>query len=134
MTGDDRTGNRPKQLATVDAGAELTASTAAELRAIVTAAVTAHSVTEKSVTENAVLRVLLGDVTKFDLTGLRLLVGLHRQARSAGVCLVYVHPQSVLFVAMRRHGMHRILTIDLDARPYNRPRISGRPQGGDRAT
>lgn len=129
MTGDDRTVNRPKQLATVDAGAELTASTAAELRAIVTAAVTAHSLTE-----NAVLRVLLGDVTRFDLTGLRLLVGLHRQARSAGVRLVCVHPQSVLFAAMRRNGMHRILTIDLDARSYNRPSISGRPQGGDRAT
>ena len=91
----------------------LTASTAAELRAIVTVAVTAHSVTERSVTKNAVLRVLLGDVTRFDLTGLRLLVGLHRQARSAGVRLVYVHPHSVLFAAMRRHGLHRILTIDL---------------------
>ncbi len=93
--------------------------------AIVTIAVTAHSVTEKSVTENAVLRVLLGDITKFDMTGLRLLVRLHCQARSAGVRLVYVHPQSGLFVAMRRHGMHRILTLELDPSPNNRSSISG---------
>ena len=115
-----------EQLAVVHAGKELTAATAADLRASVADVLAGRPRTEAPLPDNpnvedepaetAELRLLLGDVSTFDQNGLGLLVGLHREARSVGVRLVCVNPPTELFAALRQQGLHRVLTVELDVR------------------
>ena len=119
--------DRRELLGTVDAGDELSAATAAGIRVRVGAlldgrrdvgqAVAGNPFVESTELETAEIRLVLDRVTRFDQSGLGLLVGLHREARSAGVRLVLVTPAALLFAAMRRLGLHRILTVELDVRP-----------------
>jgi ABC-type transporter Mla MlaB component len=124
MTPPDR---RPGLLGAVDAGDELSAVTAAALRARVSALldegrslrqpVAMIPVRDSTAVETSEIRLGLDRVSRFDQSGLGLLVGLHRESRRAGVRLVFVNPAPLLFAAMRRIGLHRILTVELDARP-----------------
>ena len=110
----------------VHAGKELTAATAADLRASVADVLAGRPRTETPLPDNpnvedepaetAELRLLLGAVSTFDQNGLGLLVGLHREARSVGVRLVCVNPPTELFEALRQQGLHRVLTVELDVR------------------
>ena len=117
-----------EDLGTVDAGAELTAVTAANLRAAVGAAIDRS---RASGTDAAQMYVILRNVTRFDIVGLGLLLGMHRQARSVGVRLVYAEPSSLLYTAMRRRGLHRVLTIEIDLRHAEDSSVPGPgTQGG----
>lgn len=113
-------------LAVVHAGKELTAATAADLRAAVADVLAGRPRAEAPLPDNpnvedettvtAELRLLLGGVSTFDQNGLGLLVGLHREARSVGVRLVCVNPSTELFAALRQQGLQRVLTVELDVR------------------
>jgi anti-anti-sigma factor len=118
-----------EDLVTVDAGAELTAVTAANLRATVSAAVDESRASDAATVP---VRVILRNVTRFDIYGLGLLLGLHRQARSAGVRLVYAEPSSQLYTAMRRRGLHRVLTIEIDLRRTEDSTVPETGPSGDR--
>lgn len=113
---------------TVDAGTELTAVTAADLRSKVSAAIDGSRAGDA---DDASVRVVLRDVTRFDIYGLGLLLGMHRQARSVGVRLIYAEPSSLLYAAMRRHGLHRVLRVEIDLRRAEDTSVQGTgPQGG----
>lgn len=98
---------RPPTHVVIDAGATLTGSAAADLRAAVA----------RAVQDGWVLDLRLDGVTTFDTTGLGLLVGLHRQARAAGAQLVCLRPTPALLAAMRQLGLHRVLQVRLDGGP-----------------
>jgi anti-anti-sigma factor len=117
-----------ENLVTVDAGAELSAVTAANLRAAVSAAIDRSRASDAGVAQ---VCVNLRNVSRFDIYGLGLLLGMHRQARSVGAGLVYAEPSSLLYTAMRRRGLHRVLTIEIDLRRAADSRVPWtRPQGG----
>jgi anti-anti-sigma regulatory factor len=118
-----------EHLVTVDAGSELTAVTAASLRVTVNAAVDGSRASDTSV---PVVRVILRNVTRFDIYGLGLLLGMHRQARVVGVPLIYTEPSSVLYTALRRHGLHRVLTIEIDLRHAEDSSVQGTGSQGGR--
>jgi anti-anti-sigma regulatory factor len=117
---------RPEQLAVVHAGKELTAATAADLRAAVADVLAGRPRTGATLADNpnveeepavtAEMRFLLSGVSTFDQNGLGLLVGLQREARSVGVRLVCVNPSTELFAALRQQGLQRVLTVELDVR------------------
>jgi len=88
----------------IEAPALLTSAHAVELRRAVAAAAG----------EGGVVELQLAGVRTFDLPGLGLLVGLHREARAAGGQLVCVAPPARLYGALRRMGLHRVLRIRLD--------------------
>jgi ABC-type transporter Mla MlaB component len=114
-------------LGAVDAGDELSAVTAAAIRASVSRVLdvrrsvgqptAGNPFVDSTAVETSEIRLLLDRVSRFDHSGLGLLVGLHRESRRAGVRLVFVNPPPLLLAAMRRIGLHRILTIELDVRP-----------------
>jgi ABC-type transporter Mla MlaB component len=110
----------------VNAGDELSAVTAAAIRARVRDVLDVQeplgppagsAFADSTAVETAEIRLVLDRVSRFDLSGLGLLVGLHRESRRDGVRLVIVDPPPPLLAAMRRIGLHRILTVELDVRP-----------------
>jgi anti-anti-sigma regulatory factor len=105
---------RGQHLATIDVGTELTAATAADVRAAVSAGIDGFRAPTHA--DAAVVRVLLRDVVRHDVVGLGLLLGLHRAARSVGVLLMCVDPSPSLLGAMRRHGLHRVLAVETNLR------------------
>ena len=116
-------GRAAQHLATVDAGPELTAATAADVRAAVTEAIDGfHAPTHA---DAGVVRVLVHDVVRHDVYGLGLLLGLYREARRVGVLLVYVDPSATLLASMRRHGLHKVLAVEVDLRAMGSPRPGG---------
>ena len=102
---------RPSRVISVDAGSDLTAAAAADVRADVTAAVEESA--QSSYGPGGVVHLLLPGVVRHDVVGLGLLLRLHRAARGVGVQLVCVDPPASLLTAMRRHGLHRVLAVDV---------------------
>jgi anti-anti-sigma factor len=96
----------------VQAGTLLSSAVADRLRSEVTDHLAAGAV---------VVRLRLDDVESFDTSGLGLLLGLHRLARGLDGQLVCVAPSRVLWAVMRRRGMHRVLSVELDVRAGRRP-------------
>ena len=99
---------------TVDAGTDLSAATAADLRARV-AAVSTPATT---------ITLCLDEVVTFDMAGLGLLLGLHRRVRSADGHLVFARPTPGLLSAIRRIGLHGVL--DIDTQPASNRATTGR--------
>jgi hypothetical protein len=120
-------GHRAELLGIVDVGDELSAVTAAAIRARVGAVLDGRSnggrpslgspVVDSTAVETSQIRLVLDRVSRFDQSGLGLLVRLHRESRRAGVRLVLVNPTPLPFAAMRRLGLPRLLTAALDVRP-----------------
>jgi len=122
-----------RALGTVAAGTELSAATAVDVRAAVTEAIQAlEGLRAASPADAGVVRVLLHDVARHDVYGLGLLLGLHRQARRQGVLLVYVDPSPALLASMRRHGLHKVLAVEVDLRSTSAPRPGGHGGTGGR--
>jgi anti-anti-sigma factor len=88
----------------VDAGTELTARTAAQLRTSVVDALT----------RGRTIDFNLGSVHSYDAAGLGLLVGLKRLVEAADGHLVCVGPSANLYSAIRRLHLHRVLDIRLN--------------------
>jgi anti-anti-sigma regulatory factor len=88
----------------IEAPPVLTSAHAVDLRRAVAAAAEGGGIVE----------LHLAGVRTFDLAGIGLLVGLHREARAAGGELVCVAPPARLYGALRRMGLHRVLRIRLD--------------------
>jgi anti-anti-sigma factor len=86
------------------APAVLTSAHAVELRRAVAAAAESGGGVE----------LQLAGVRTFDLPGIGLLVGLHREARAAGGELICVAPPARLYGTLRRMGLHRVLRIRPD--------------------
>ena len=106
-----RTAGRPGDRSTpdpeIDAGPDLSARVSDRLRS---------SVSEAAASGHHVVRVRLDRVATFDTSGLGLLVGLHRLARTEGLRLVLVSPTAMLFAVMRRRGLHRVIPVEFDIR------------------
>ena len=99
----------------VDAGIELTAATAAQIRSVVVDALQ----------RGRVIDLNLESVVSYDAAGLGLLLGLKRRTEAADGHLVCVNPAPRLYSGIRKLGLHRVLDIRLDL-PNPRP---GRDQG-----
>jgi anti-anti-sigma regulatory factor len=91
----------------LDVGRTLTSEVAQTLRLAIIGA------TAKG---NHVVRLRVDRVEDFDRSGLGMLVGLNRLARASDCRLVVVGPPSMLYLVMRRTGLHRVLAVELDAR------------------
>jgi anti-anti-sigma factor len=108
----------------VDAGAELSAATAAGLRAAVADAMR----------QGRTIHLQLGSVVSYDAAGLGLLVGLRRRIEGAGGRLLCVNPSAAVYGGIRKLGFHRVLDIRLDVpeqpatSPATRPADAG-PSG-----
>jgi anti-anti-sigma factor len=96
----------------IEAGTVLSSAVADRLRGQVTDHLAAGAV---------VVRLRLDGVKSFDTSGLGLLLGLHRLARGDGCQLVCVAPSRVLWAVIRRRGLHRVLSVELDVRAGQRP-------------
>jgi anti-anti-sigma factor len=88
----------------VDAGTELTAATASQLRSVVADAMQ----------PGLVIDLHLESVESYDAAGLGLLVGLKRRVEAAEGHLVCVNPSAPLYSGIRKLGLHRVLDIRLD--------------------
>ena len=99
----------------VDAGTELTATTAAQLRSVVTDAMQ----------RGRTIDLYLESVTSYDAAGLGLLLGLKRRIEAADGHLVCVNPSARLNSGIRRLGLHRVLDIRIDL-PNPRPAMQER--------
>ena len=88
----------------VDAGPELTARTAAQLRSSVVDALT----------RGRHIDFNLESVHSYDAAGLGLLVGLKRRVEAADGHVAFVGPSANLYSAIRRLHLHRVLDVRLD--------------------
>jgi len=108
----------------VDAGTELSAATAADLRSAVADALR----------QGRTIHLQLGSVVSYDAVGMGLLVGLRRRIDGAGGHLLCVNPSPTLYAGIRKLGFHRVLHIRLDVPeqpsrpPARRPADAG-PSG-----
>jgi anti-anti-sigma factor len=100
----------------VDAGTDLTAATAAQLRSVVTDAMQ----------RGRVIDLYLESVTSYDAAGLGLLLGLKRRIEAADGHLICVNPAPRLYSGIRKLGLHRVLDIRLDL-PSPRPAMGQNP-------
>jgi anti-sigma B factor antagonist len=106
----------------VDVGTELSAATAADVRAAVA----------DGMRQGRTIHLHLGSVVSYDAAGLGLLVGLRRRIEGAGGRLLCVNPSPVVYGGIRKLGFHRVLDIRLDlpeqpsASTVTRPSESGR--------
>jgi anti-anti-sigma factor len=104
----------------VEAGTELTAATAAPLRAAVAEALGRGRTT---------VHLQLGDVVAYDAAGLGLLVGLRRRIEAADGRLICVNPSPPVLSGLRRLGFHRVLDIRLDLPEQSAVLPVVRPEG-----
>jgi anti-anti-sigma factor len=105
----------------VDAGTELTAAAAAQLRSVVV-----HAMQRSPIVD-----LHLDSVISYDAAGLGLLLGLKRRIQAADGHLVCVNPAPRLYSGIRKLGLHRVLDIRLDL-PNPRPaRDQGSPTAGN---
>jgi len=81
----------------VDAGIELTAATAAQIRSVVVDALQ----------RGRVIDLNLESVVSYDAAGLGLLLGLKRRTEAADGHLVCVNPAPRLYSGIRKLGLHR---------------------------
>jgi anti-anti-sigma factor len=88
----------------LDAGTELTAATAADLRSLV-AGVARPGMT---------VELHLQSVVSYDAAGLGLLMGLKRRLEAMDGNLVCVNPSVPLYSGIRKLGLQRVLVIRLD--------------------
>jgi anti-anti-sigma factor len=112
----------------VDAGSDLSAATAADLRSAVADALR----------QGRTIHLMLDSVVSYDAVGMGLLVGLRRRIEATGGHLLCVSPSTALYSGIRKLGFHRVLHIRLDlpdqpsAQPATRPadaESSGTPAG-----
>jgi anti-anti-sigma factor len=108
----------------VDAGTELTAARAADLRSAVA----------DGLRHGPTIHLLLGSVESYDAVGMGLLVGLRRRIESAGGHLLCVNPSAALYAGIRKLGFHRVLDIRLDlpeqdSRQAATPTVDAEPSG-----
>jgi anti-anti-sigma factor len=88
----------------IDVGTELSAATAADLRAAVAA----------GMRKGRTIHLQLGSVVSYDAAGLGLLVGLRRRIEGAGGRLICVNPSAAVYAGLRKLGFDRVLDIRLD--------------------
>ena len=87
----------------VDAGTDLTATTAAQVRVVIADALQ----------RGRMIDLYLESVISYDAAGLGLLVDLTRRIEAADGHLVCVNPSAPLYSGIRRLGLHRVLDIRL---------------------
>jgi anti-anti-sigma factor len=87
----------------VDAGTDLTAATAAQLRSVVA----------EAMQRGRLIDLYLESVSSYDAAGLGLLLGIKRRIEADGH-LVCVNPSPLLYSGIRRLGLHRVLDIRHD--------------------
>jgi anti-anti-sigma factor len=109
----------------VDVGPELSAATAADLRAAVA----------DGMRQGRTIHLQLGSVVSYDAAGLGLLVGLRRRIEGAGGRLICVNPSAAVYAGIRKLGFHRVLDIrlDLPEQPSDAP-VTRRSDGGPSGT
>ena len=100
----------------VDAGTELTAGTAMQVRSVVA----------EAMQRGRMVDIYLDSVSSYDAAGLGLLLGLNRRIEAADGHLVCVNPSPRLYYGIRKLGLHRVLDIRLDL-PNPRPAMEQRP-------
>ena len=88
----------------LDAGSELSATTAADLRSAVA----------EALRQARTIHLKLDSVVSYDAVGMGLLVGLRRRIEATGGHLLCVSPSPVLYAGLRKLGFHRVLDIRLD--------------------
>jgi len=88
----------------LDAGTDLTAATAMQVRSVVAAALQ----------RGRLIDLYLESVNSYDAAGLGLLLGLKRRIEAADGHLVCVNPSPLLYSGIRKLGLHRVLDIRHD--------------------
>ena len=88
----------------LDAGTELSAATAADLRSAVA----------EALRQAQTIHLQLGSVVSYDAVGMGLLVGLRRRIEATGGHMLCLNPSPVLYAGIRKLGFHRVLDIRLD--------------------
>jgi anti-anti-sigma factor len=88
----------------LDAGTQLTAAAATDLRLLVADAMQ----------RGRVIDLDLRQVVSYDAAGLGLLIGLKRRIESADGHLVCANPPPPLYAAIRKLGLHRVLDVRID--------------------
>jgi anti-anti-sigma factor len=88
----------------VDAGTDLSAAAAADLRSAVADALR----------RGTTIHLQLGSVESYDAVGMGLLVGLRRRVEAVGGHLLCLSPPPALYAGIRKLGFHRVLDIRLD--------------------
>ena len=88
----------------LDVGTELSAATAAGLRAAVA----------DKLRHGRTIHLQLGSVVSYDAVGMGLLVGLRRRIEAVGGHLLCVSPPPALYAGLQKLGFHRALEIRLD--------------------
>jgi len=104
----------------VEAGTELTARTAAQLRSSVVDALT----------RGRLIDFNLESVQSYDAAGLGLLVGLKRRVEAADGHVVFAGPSAHLYSAIRRLHLHRVLDIRLNVPEPRSGDEQGLPSAG----
>ena len=96
----------------LDAGPELSAATAADLRSAVA----------DGLRQGQTIHLQLGSVVSYDAVGTGLLVGLRRRIEAVGGHLVCVSPSPALYAGIQKLGFDRVLEIRLDVPEQPAPR------------